>query len=309
MKGRRRVSYLICLEYFFYKKRFTMQSKTTGTLYVVATPIGNLQDITLRAIDVLKMVDRIAAEDTRHSAPLLKHFAINKPCMSMHEFNERERLMVLLGYLQQGESIALISDAGTPLISDPGFHLVREAKAYGIDVVPIPGPCAAIAALSVAGLPTNKFTFEGFLPAKQEARRNRLIVLLHETRTMIFYEAPHRIMSVLQTMAEVFGYARKVVVARELTKIHETIQTHTLEGLIKHFESHTNELRGEFVIVVDGVDEETSSSKEVIPEHVLDVLLEELPLKQAAALASKITGERKNVLYEMALAKKGGSGD
>jgi len=282
-----------------------MKNESMGTLYVVATPIGNLQDMTLRAIEVLKKVDRIAAEDTRHSAPLLKHFSIVKPSLSMHEFNERERLKVVMEYLRQGESIALISDAGTPLISDPGFHLVREAKAQGINVVAVPGACAAIAALSVAGLPTDKFTFEGFLPAKPEARRNRLATLLHEARTMIFYEAPHRMASVLQTMAEVFGRERKAVVAREITKIHESVLADDFAGLIQYFDEHPNSLRGEFVILVDGIEEKESESKEVRPENVLDILLEELPLKQAAALASKITGERKNVLYEMALAKKG----
>lgn len=282
-----------------------MQNNKTGTLYVVATPIGNLQDMTLRAIEVLKKVDRIAAEDTRHAAPLLKHFSINKPTLSMHEFNERDRLKIVLAYLEDGESVALISDAGTPLISDPGFHLVREAKKQGVDVVPIPGPCAAIAALSVAGLPTDKFTFEGFLPAKQEARRNRLSQLLHETRTMIFYEAPHRLLPVLQTLTEVFGEERQAVVARELTKLHESVMTGPLLELFKRYEANPSTLRGEVVILVDGIDEETSASKEVIPEHVLDILLEELPVKQAAALASRITGERKNVLYELALAKKG----
>jgi 16S rRNA (cytidine1402-2'-O)-methyltransferase len=282
-----------------------MQNDKTGTLYVVATPIGNLDDITLRAIEVLKKVERIAAEDTRHAAPLLKHFSIHKPSISMHEFNERQRLSILLEHLQQGESIALITDAGTPLISDPGYHLVREAKSLGITVVPIPGPCAAIAALSVAGLPTDRFTFEGFLPAKSEARRHRLIRLLHEERTMIFYEAPHRLLSVLQSMGDVFGMDRQAVVARELTKIYETVLMNDLASLIQHFEKYADQLRGESVILVKGIDEEKSASKEVIPEQVLDILLEELPLKQAAALASKITGERKNTLYEMALAKKG----
>lgn len=282
-----------------------MQNEEAGTLYVIATPIGNLQDITLRAIEVLKTVDRIAAEDTRHSAPLLKHFSINKPTISMHEFNERTRFALILDYLHQGESIALISDAGTPLISDPGFHLVREAKANGIKIVPIPGACAAIAALSVSGLPTDRFVFEGFLPAKQEARRNRLFLLLHEPRTIIFYEAPHRLLSSLQTMAEVFGEGRKAVVARELTKLHESVIAGDLAALIRKYESSPSEQRGEVVILVQGIDEEASERKEVIPENVLDILLEELPLKQAATLASKITGERKNVLYEMALAKKG----
>jgi 16S rRNA (cytidine1402-2'-O)-methyltransferase len=282
-----------------------MQNDISGTLYVVATPIGNLQDITLRAIDTLKRVDRIAAEDTRHAAPLLKHFSIVKPTISMHEFNERERLKIILEHLQSGESVALISDAGTPLISDPGFHLVREAKACGIKVVPIPGPCAAIAALSAAGLPTDRFIFEGFLPAKDESRRNRLAEMLHETRTMIFYEAPHRLTSTLQSMAAVFGAERKAVVARELTKIYESVLPGTLAELAHRYEVNVSENRGEIVIMVTGIEEEKSATKEVIPEEVLNILLEELPLKQAAALASKITGERKNVLYELALAKKG----
>lgn len=281
-----------------------MQNDKTGTLYVVATPIGNLEDITLRAISVLKKVDRIAAEDTRHAAPLLKHLSINKPSISMHEFNERERLSIIIDYLHEGESVALISDAGTPLISDPGFHLVREAKAQGITVVPVPGACAAIAALSASGLPTDKFTFEGFLPAKSEARRNRLTRLLHESRTMVFYEAPHRLLSTLQTLSEVFGNDRNAVVARELTKIHESVLANTLEELVNYYTEKVNEQRGEVVILVEGIDEEESESKEVIPEEVLDILLEELPLKQAAALASKITGERKNILYELALTKK-----
>lgn len=282
-----------------------MQNDKTGTLYVVATPIGNLDDMTLRAVEVLKKVDRIAAEDTRHSAPLLKHFSITKPSLSMHEFNERDRLKVVIDYLQAGESIALISDAGTPLISDPGFHLVREAKAQGIHVVPVPGPCAAIAALSVAGFPTDRFTFEGFLPAKPEARRNRLSSLLHEGRTMIFYEAPHRLVGALQSMMDVFGGQHQAAVARELTKIHESVMVDELSALIQHYENSPNQQRGEIVILVAGINEESSESKEVIPEKVLDILLEELPLKQAASLASKITGERKNVLYELALAKKG----
>jgi 16S rRNA (cytidine1402-2'-O)-methyltransferase len=170
-----------------------------GTLYVVATPIGNMQDITLRAVEILKSVDHIAAEDTRHSGPLFKKLAIETPALSLHEFNERERLAILIDYLYDGESIALISDAGTPLISDPGYRLVNAARAEGIKVVPVPGPCAAVAALSVCGLPTDRFTFEGFLPARDEARANKLKALNHESRTMIFYEAPHRLLSSLQT--------------------------------------------------------------------------------------------------------------
>lgn len=275
-----------------------------GILYVVSTPIGNLQDMTLRAIETLKKVDRIAAEDTRHSASLLLHFSIQKPTFSLHDFNERERLKLIIDALQKGESIALISDAGTPLISDPGFHLVREAKALGIQVVPVPGVCAAITALSVSGLPTDRFIFEGFLPVKSEARKQRLTQLFHEPRTIIFYEAPHRLLSALTSMVEVFGGERKGVVARELTKLHESVMTLTLNELLIYYQEHESELRGEIVILVQGMDETASETKEVIPENVLDILLEELPLKQAASLASKITGERKNVLYEMALGKK-----
>ena len=281
-----------------------MPSHKTGTLYVVATPIGNLQDITMRAIDVLKGVDRIAAEDTRHSAPLLKHFSINKPTLSMHDFNERERLQRIMEYLSHGESIALISDAGTPLISDPGYHLVKEAKAAGIKVVAIPGPCAAIAALSVAGLASDRFSFEGFLPAKSEARRNRLLTLTHEDRTMIFYEAPHRLMEALQSMVEVFGPTRRASVARELTKIYESVLTQTLSELSAYYEGKPQEQKGEIVILIEGVAIDEDDKKEVRTEEVLYLLLDELPLKQAVSLAAKITGERKNILYEKALAKK-----
>ncbi|OGT61842.1 MAG: 16S rRNA (cytidine(1402)-2'-O)-methyltransferase [Gammaproteobacteria bacterium RIFCSPHIGHO2_12_FULL_43_28] len=275
-----------------------------GTLYVVATPIGNLQDITLRALHVLKVVDRIAAEDTRHSAQLLKHFSIHKPILSLHEFNERERVLEVINYLENGESIALLSDAGTPLINDPGYRLVREAKAKGMTVVPIPGACALITALSAAGLPTDKFTFEGFLSAKQEARHQQLISLSSETRTMIFYEAPHRLLATLRVMVEVFGGERVATVARELTKLHETISLSNLQTLVNQFEAAPDTLRGEVVILVQGVEKAREEAARVSPDVVLSILLTELPLKQAAALASKITGERKNVLYEMALAMK-----
>lgn len=281
-----------------------MQNNKMGILYVVATPIGHAGDITLRGLEVLKAVDRIAAEDTRHSAPLLNHYSIKKPMLSMHEFNERDRLKMVIEFLQNGESVALISDAGTPLISDPGFHLVREAKKQGIKVVPIPGACAAVAALSAAGLPTDRFVFEGFLPARNEARNNRLKQLFHETRTLIFYEAPHRLIDSLQSLALVFGAERNAVVAREITKMHESILAMPLCELVDYYEAHPTEQRGEVVILVRGSDEEQAASKEVVPEKVLEILMEELPLKQAAALASKITGERKNELYDLALAKR-----
>ncbi len=281
-----------------------MNDEKIGTLFVVATPIGNWQDMSLRAVEVLKKVDRIAAEDTRHAGPLLKHFSISKPTLSLHDFNERERLDLILNYLKAGESIALISDAGTPLISDPGFHLVREAKACGMKVVPIPGACAAIAALSVSGLPTDKFIFEGFLPAKDAAKQIRLTQLLHETRTLIFYEAPHRFLATLQAMATIFGADRKAVVARELTKVYEQVLASELQVLINYYNEHTDEQRGEIVLMVAGSDEVMSETKEVMPDAVLALLLKELPLKQAVSLTSEITGERKNVLYAKALAKQ-----
>lgn len=278
--------------------------KELGILYVVATPIGNLQDITLRAIEVLKRVDRIAAEDTRHAAPLLNHFSIDKPTISLHEFNERERVAVIINDLQNGENIALISDAGTPLISDPGFRLVREAIANHIRVEPVPGACAAIAALSVSGLPTDRFVFEGFLPAKSEALNKRLTELSFETRTIIFYVSPRRVLAVLDALGEHFGLERKAVIARELTKHYESIRADTLEALNHYYTANKEEQRGEFVILVAGAERETMQPKMIEPENVLDILLAELPVKQAAQLASKITGERKNILYDMALTKK-----
>lgn len=279
-------------------------SDKIGTLYIVATPIGNLQDMTLRAIEVLKKVDKIAVEDTRHTAPLLKHFSITKATISLHEFNERERTSLLIDYLHAGESIALISDAGTPLISDPGYHLVHHARVHGISVVPIPGACAAITALSVSGMPTDKFIFEGFLPAKTAAKRNHLISLLHETRTMIFYEAPHRLLDTLIVMKEIFGAKKLASVARELTKVYESVISTSLEELLAHYQNHEDQLRGEIVILVHGSDEAKSVTKEVVPSEVLTTLLQALPLKQAVQLASDITGERKNILYDLALQQK-----
>lgn len=273
-------------------------------LYVVATPIGNMQDMTLRAIEVLKSVDKIAAEDTRHSKTLLNHFMINRPMISLHEFNERECLDMLLEHLDRGETLALICDAGTPLISDPGYHLIKEAKARGVKVVPVPGACAGIAALSVAGLPSDRFVFEGFLPARQEACRARLTELQYETRTLIFYEAPHRLLDALQAMVEVLGAERNAVVARELTKIHESVINSTLGELLQQYTAHPDKQRGEIVILVHGTERKAGESVLVEPDRVLEILLSELPLKQATALAAKITGERKNMLYEKALAKK-----
>lgn len=272
----------------------------SGKLYIVATPIGNLDDISLRALKILAHVDQIAAEDTRHSARLMAHHQITTPMVSLHEYNERARCEKMITWLKNGQSLALISDAGTPLISDPGFRLVFEAKKCGIDVVPIPGACAAIAALSASGLPTDRFVFEGFLPVKQQARLNQLEKIKLEDRTILFYEAPHRALSALKDMATVFGHERIAVVARELTKIYESILADTLENLVDHFEKAPQEQQGEWVILVAGAPSriETIESQD---SHLLTCLLEELPVKQAAQLAAMITGKKKNALYKLAL--------
>jgi 16S rRNA (cytidine1402-2'-O)-methyltransferase len=278
-----------------------MTSLSRGTLYIVATPIGNLQDMTLRGIAVLKQVDRIAAEDTRHARILLDHFDIKKPLLALHQFNEQKQSQAVLEALHQGESIALISDAGTPLISDPGFELVRDAKKAGVTVIPIPGPCALIAAISASGLPVHTFAFEGFLPPKAEARRKRLQTFLQESRTLVFYEAPHRLQASLEAMQEVFGGDREATIARELTKMHEEIITAPLGALVQRFVAASTVPRGEVVIVLAGNTTPVSPSQQGAAEQVLEILLAELPLKQAVSLASRITGERRNLLYEMAI--------
>lgn len=272
-----------------------------GTLYVVATPLGNLQDMSFRAIEILQTVNCIAAEDTRHSFSLLKHFSIKTPMVSLHEHNERERAVILLDRLTQGESIALISDAGTPLISDPGYFIVREARALGISVVPIPGSCAAIAAISAAGLPTDRFVFEGFLPNKTKSRKERLDALTKESRTMIFYEAPHRILGLLRDLQRHFGHERTCVLARELTKVFETIHSATLGEMVSWVENDENQQRGEMVLMLEGSEEKPLIEKEIKYDHVLEVLMDALPLKQAVEIAAKITGQRKNDVYKRAL--------
>ena len=272
-----------------------------GTLYVVATPIGNLQDMSPRAIETLKSVDCIAAEDTRHSAPLLQHFMINTKTIALHEHNEREKTINLLERLKQGQSIALISDAGTPLINDPGYFLTREAQNAGIRIVPIPGPSVVIAALSVSGLPTDKFCYEGFLPAKSKHRLRELELLRNETRTMVFYEAPHRVLESLQDMSQIFGAERQAVIARELTKIYETIHSATFSELIEWVKNDENQQRGEIVLIVKGNETVPTETDAISIDHVLKTLLTDLPLKQAVELASKITGKRKNEIYQKAL--------
>lgn len=278
-----------------------MATANAGVLYVVATPIGNLEDLSPRAQRVLADVALIAAEDTRHSGKLLAHFGIRTPLISMHDHNEAERVPALIERLQAGESLALVSDAGTPLISDPGFDLVRAARAVGITVAPVPGPSALIAALSVGGLPTDRFVFEGFLPAKAGARRVRLGELARETRTLVFYEAVHRLADTLQDLRAAFGEERAAVVARELTKLHETIRTGPLRELVAWAEQDATVMLGEVVLLVAGAAAVVSGDLAIGPEQLLRALLAEMPLKQAVALAARISGGRKNEFYEMAL--------
>lgn len=281
-----------------------MSVNRAGVLYVVATPIGNLQDISARALDVLKAVSLVAAEDTRHSKKLLAHYGIGTALQSVHEHNERDVTDRLVQKLTAGADIALVSDAGTPLISDPGFHLVRTARQAGIRVVPVPGPSALIAALSVAGLPTDRFVFAGFLPSRQAARQLRLQGLAAETATLVFYESSHRIVACLADMADAFGGDREATLARELTKTFETVLTGTLTGLLEQLQADHHQQKGEFVVMLRGASARDPGEIDVASEQVLAVLLSELPLKQAAALAARITGLSKNVLYERGLKLK-----
>lgn len=273
-----------------------------GVLYVVATPIGNLADWSPRAVDTLKAVALVAAEDTRHSMRLLQHFDIGTRLVAVHDHNEAGQVESLLARLAAGDDIALISDAGTPLISDPGYRLVAAAQAAGLRVVPVPGACAAIAALSAAGLPSDRFIFEGFLPAKSAARRERLAALAGEPRTLIFYEAPHRVLDCLGDMVAVLGGERRIVLARELSKAFETIRQHSLTEMLAWVGADANQQRGEIVLVLEGAPVQTGAEDWREADRVLGILMAELPLKQAAALAAELTGLKKNALYERALA-------
>ena len=271
----------------------------SGTLYIVATPIGNLEDLSPRARQTLAAVDLVAAEDTRHTGRLLSHFGVKARLLALHDYNEAERAGMLVDALREGRSVALVSDAGTPLISDPGYRLVQAAHEAGITVSPVPGPSALAAALSVAGLPTDRFCFEGFLPAKAKARHDRLAGLAGETRTMVFFESVHRVADCIDAMITVFGPDRPAFLGRELSKLHEQLQLAALARLRAQLASGDIVARGEFVIVVGGADETGASSNDS------DVLLRELsgklPDKEVARIVSRVTGDRKNDLYRRLL--------
>lgn len=275
-----------------------------STLYIVATPIGNLADMTHRAIEVLSAVDLIAAEDTRHSKRLMQHFSITTPMLAYHEHGGEQQTEKLLSLLAQGKSVALISDAGTPLISDPGFRIVREAHIRGIKVEPVVGACAIIAALSVAGLPTNRFTFEGFLPAKQKARSDVFQALKDDERTLVFYETPHRIADSLKDMRAVLGDERKITLARELTKTFETIKQLPLADMCQWVIDDKNQQRGEFVLVVEGA--KTQKLSELSPACIalLEALVQELPPKKVSKIVAEHYDVPKKLAYDYLLGLK-----
>jgi 16S rRNA (cytidine1402-2'-O)-methyltransferase len=277
-----------------------------GRLFVVATPIGNLGDLSARAQETLRACQWIAAEDTRHTGVLLKHFNIQTPQLSLHEHNEDVRSIEIIARLQKGDSVALVSDAGTPAISDPGFELVRAAAAAGVEIVAIPGPCAAIAALSIGGLPTDRFCFEGFLPARGAARRQRLEALVNEPRTLVFYESPHRIVEVIEDCAVAFGDSREARVVREATKLYETTYRAPLGEMQSIAHADADFTRGEIVLLIAGAPaaEAAGEAHDAVLDKTLKVLLKQLPLKQAAELAAELTGARGNQAYKRALELK-----
>ncbi len=275
-----------------------------GHLYIVATPIGNLGDISQRAIEVLQQTDRILAEDTRHSGHLLHHLGVQKPMWSCHEHNEEQRIQQVVSALAAGESLALISDAGTPLISDPGYRLVTSVAEQGYPVVPIPGPSALITALSIAGLPTDRFAFEGFMPAKSGARVKRLQGLLDETRTLVFYESSHRICVTVADMEQVFGPDRQMALMRELTKRYEQVFRGSIEQVAGQLGADQNHQKGEFVLVLHGA-QESAGAQQISSGILLQGLLEELPASKAASLAARLTGLPRKKMYEQALKLSG----
>ncbi|WP_321326606.1 16S rRNA (cytidine(1402)-2'-O)-methyltransferase [Thiomicrorhabdus sp.] len=277
----------------------------SGTLYVIATPIGNLSDITRRATETLEKVDWVAAEDTRHSKPLLNSLGINQTLLSLHEHNEAQRTEQLLEKLLNGENGALISDAGTPLINDPGYYLVKRLRKEGVNVVPIPGPSAVITALCAAGLPTDRFTYEGFLPARSSKRLLALENLVKETRTLVFYESPHRLIDCLQDMQQTFGEQREIVVARELTKKFEQFVSGSLLEVLTYFTENSDKVRGEFVLMLAGAElknDEESAAAMVETDKMIQVMLKQsLPVKQISEMIAEITGEKKKAIYQRVL--------
>jgi 16S rRNA (cytidine1402-2'-O)-methyltransferase len=279
--------------------------KQRGRLQVVATPIGNMGDLSTRAREALQSADLIAAEDTRHTLALLQAIGISRPLLSLHAYNESQRVPDLLARLESGEVIALVSDAGTPLLSDPGFELVTRAAQAGFEVLAIPGPSAITTALAVAGLPTSRFCFGGFLPARERERRAELARLAHESRTLVFFEAPHRIVETLVDMAAEFGGERQAVVARELTKTHETIYRGTLAELARRAHADANFQRGEITLVVHGAPPTTSTVDPHLLRRAVELLSKELPPSRAAAIAAQLTGATRNEAY--ALATRGAS--
>ncbi|MCK5190659.1 MAG: 16S rRNA (cytidine(1402)-2'-O)-methyltransferase [Methylococcales bacterium] len=273
-----------------------------GKLYVVATPIGNLADFSYRAVEILKKVDLIAAEDTRHVKMLLQHYAISNKLVSLHQHNEEKAAPGLIDKIKKGMSVALVSDAGTPLLSDPGMPLVKLAKQEGVEVSPIPGACALIAALSVSGLPATRFIFEGFLPRTSSARKAFFSTRKNESATWVFYESSHRILASLEDLAEIIPSGRRIVIARELTKIYETVVNDSLASVLNLVKNNDNMQKGEFVVLVEGaVVEKKSASITEEQQRVLSVLLKECTIKTSVAMAVEITGARKKVLYQAAL--------
>ncbi|WP_293730609.1 16S rRNA (cytidine(1402)-2'-O)-methyltransferase [uncultured Actinobacillus sp.] len=274
----------------------------TGILYIVATPIGNLQDITQRALETFTQVDLIAAEDTRHSGLLLNHYGIKKPFFALHDHNEQQKADLLVEKLQQGTNIALISDAGTPLISDPGFHLVRKCRQAGLKVVPLPGACAAITALCASGIASDRFCFEGFLPAKPKARKDKLQNIAEEDRTLIFYESTHRILDSLEDIETVLGADRYIVLAREITKTWETISGDTVSNLRQWLTEDPNRIKGEMVLIIEGKPK-TEENDSINPQAIkaLTLIAKELPLKKAAAIVAELYGYKKNALYQFGI--------
>lgn len=276
-----------------------------GLLYVVATPIGNLDDLSERALQILSRVDLVAAEDTRHTGRLLQHLGLSKQMIALHDHNERGRVAKILEVLGEGRQVALVSDAGTPLISDPGYLVVREVRAAGFPVSPIPGPCALVAALSVAGLPTDRFLFAGFLPAKGSGRRSALTGLSAETATLVFYESPHRITDLMADLVTVFGAARECVLGRELTKAFETFYTGSAEAVLAQLQEDPHGARGEFVVMVHGAAPAAAGEGMTLDaDKLLGLLIKELPVKKAARIAAEVSGLGKNELYQRALELK-----